>query len=408
MTILRTFAPLLFPINWNSEHVANSIERVATLRELFQDVLPHLHFKPLDWPIGYGSLDHDALPEFFQPTGLLAIPIDVVEVEYEARQLDLYLFDDALALAVIDFSILTTAEALDDQKISSLVASTLMTVVSPIAKSMVQALNKDRGNLLAPSNYIHFADYQATQLTHAEPLWVARMALLDADTTSPENTRSWRSWGDLPESPSSFQVGSGNSICLGTSPTHVNALRSMLLCQFYLALLWQLKGIFSQRISSFNLRIHHGERLRQSLKVAASIEQQIDHLDHINLQFAQAIYGTQGQRRIFLDLISDAWHLNEQAQTVNELAQLLTRRIQRLANERSAFQNRMIQRLLGIIGTLSVVELFLTITSFSREYPKDDAPGLLDLIALVPLDHMLNMSLLLVAVIIFFVMRYQR
>jgi len=60
MTILRTFAPLLFPINWNSEHVANSIERVATLKELCQDVLPHLHFKPLEWRFGYGSLNHDA------------------------------------------------------------------------------------------------------------------------------------------------------------------------------------------------------------------------------------------------------------------------------------------------------------------------------------------------------------
>lgn len=412
MSLIRTFAPILFPVNWTSEQLVDAHARTQLFIEFMAKEAPDVSAVAVDWPLGYGSLAHDALPVFFQPTAQLSIPITPgsesdTATSLQADSVLLYCYDDALAVAVIDLRFQPIDQLPDDHEISRLVSRLLERYVAPIASTVFDALSADQGALLAPQSYYNFSTYDRAGLTACKPLWVARMVLLDG-RESPADTQRWRAWVGEQGRGDKLLLGSGNSLCIGDINEHQDALRAMLLCQFYAALMWQLESIFMQRLGQFNVHINRSNRMRQSLRLADKIEQQIDHLEYVSLQFSTAMYGTQGQRRAFVRNMVSAWQLERQQGTVAQIAELLRRRIGRLSAERNAYQNRMIQQILGIIGGLSVVDLFLALTAFSRDYPDDEVPGLLDVVAQTPSDYMLSASLLVVSVIAVVVVRYQR
>jgi hypothetical protein len=125
---MHTYSPVLIPLNWKSELVKDNSERVNVLKPIFAD-LPYADFIEVDWPIGYGTLEHDHLPVFFQPTGVVKL-LEMCE-EYDVLSASLYLYDNCLAVLHVE---LNDFPSLKDSEVTTRINNLSKNYLAPLFK----------------------------------------------------------------------------------------------------------------------------------------------------------------------------------------------------------------------------------------------------------------------------------
>jgi len=79
---LETYSPVIVPINWQSELIIDNHQRLSFLIKHFSHI-ESLTINSSTWPMGYGSLEHDNLPMFYQPAAIFNIAGFITEYDVE-------------------------------------------------------------------------------------------------------------------------------------------------------------------------------------------------------------------------------------------------------------------------------------------------------------------------------------
>ncbi len=130
MLKVRTLSPVRSPISADSERrAADTLKQMAEagsnaggLVNLLAETDTLTSFE-WPWANGYGTLEHDNLPAFFQPFACYSVAMDDVSLPFEISELlgnnggaieccRLYLYDDTVALLQLDVTFETSESAL--------------------------------------------------------------------------------------------------------------------------------------------------------------------------------------------------------------------------------------------------------------------------------------------------------
>lgn len=124
-----------------------------------------------------------------------------------------------------------------------------------------------------------------------------------------------------------------------------------------------------------------------------------DHIDFISIQYSAAQAGMQGKRRLLLAQFDNAWQVKEQEHRLQQLAQLVQKRLDRLVDESRRAQTRSIQTLLAFLGALSLLALVVDLASLSNDIEHSDTLGILDVFALISAENVLSITVLVVVML---------
>lgn len=392
MLNFEIYAPINIPINWQSELVTDNEQRYALLEKHLSSV-QGVQVNKLDWPMGYGSLEHDNLPVFYQPCAILKIP--AFEAEKDIRHLELYVYDNCLAVLHLGLAVDSDITNVDDLVISKRVEDLSQKYLAPIL-TLIYQLTPD-APLISPSNY-KFLGNDREKLINAKPLWVARM-LTQGKLLSAEHYLGWLK--NIDAKSELLQLGSGNSL-LTNKQYFSDVNRIMVMSQFHAALMDRVEGLLKSNLKKFNSKYYHN-KTRNLLDSSFSDQQyRNDHIEYINIQVSAAAAGTQGRRRELLQQFNLAWGVNEQRERINQLIILTQARIDRLLQEKLRLQNRNIQTLLAFLGSLGLISLIIDLIGVENDVSHDKTTGLLDLIQLVSAEHLIGLTVMIVIFLTFY------
>ena len=161
---IHTYSPICIPLNWQSELLENSSERLQLLEAVFAED-DNIQVSFPDWPMGYGSLEHDNLPLLYQPSATLQIRN--LEQLDEINHAELYLYDNCLGVLWISLDSDYTYETIDDLAISEKITGLASTHLQPILETLYQI--PESRHLIEPRHYRFFED-EKTALCSASPL----------------------------------------------------------------------------------------------------------------------------------------------------------------------------------------------------------------------------------------------
>ncbi|WP_426358995.1 hypothetical protein ACPUVO_01765 [Pseudocolwellia sp. HL-MZ19] len=383
---LEIYAPINVPINWQSEQIAESEQRYLLLEKYFSKI-EGLEIEPNNWPMGYGSLDHDNLSELYQPAAIFKITD--LTAESDVSHVSLYVYDSCLAVLNLGLTVDADLSNIDDLAISQRVDELSMEYLAPILK-LIYAL-KTEAPMIQPSAY-RFFNSDKEDLTSAKPLWVARMLKKNQNLT-PEHYLNWLKNVDAESN--ILHLGSGNSLLL-QEEHYSDVNRIMVMSQFHAALMERIEDLLKDNLKKLNGHYYNKTPVK-SLSSNVTIQQyRNDHIEYINIQVSAAEAGVQGKRRELFQQFSKAWGFDEQRERVTKLTGLTQGRLDRLSQEKLRQQNKVIQTLLTFLGTLGLLSLVIDLISMGNTTPHADSTGVLDFIQLLSAEHILNITFMFV------------
>ncbi|MBZ0335007.1 hypothetical protein [Marinobacter sp. AL4B] len=439
---IATLSPVRSPISANSEHrAAKALQGGSGYGG--KRLLPASDaLTSFDWPWanGYGTLAHDSLPVFFQPFGCYDIDTAAAQErsenlarichewngEIEACQL--FLYDDTVALLRLDVMI-----QVDEAMLATLIESgrldrTLSDAASDVYGALIypcfqaycrefsgrfgKRKSGDEQQLRDPNKLAVFKDVAFKEITAPDShvLWTGRSIVAspeELDQPVGELLRQWASYaGSLDDlKQARHYVGSGNILVVGDQPQDCRDdwFRGLSICQLYNAILFIygaiLKSSYSQLTDLLNAkRTRNGELNR----LMANITVSLDHLEFSRLEFKEARAGVQAERARIVEDTCAAWQLDTLISSALERTDLIRSRIARLLEARKSRVDKTVELILAGIGGVALVELFLSLTTASRNLPKDDFPGILDVFLWLPPNGAIALSsALLVAIFIY-------
>ncbi len=377
MTNIHTYSPISLAINWRSEICTDNAIRLQELQEILNDC-SDISIAGIDWPLGYGDLNHDNLPLFFQPVAVISL-IEAC-LEPDIKQADLYIYDDCCAVAHIVF-----ADIANDSPNDVALSKRTEEIINVYAKSVCQTVFQatSRQAFIGVNDYVVMKSLDNIALQHGRVLWTARTHIGQADW----DIETWL--GEYHCSSDYLRIGSGNSWLINPSlGEHFH--RVMLFAQYHSAIYSQYESMLNTSLNAFN-------RFSQQIVMKDSDIQRhqtlVDHLDYININYSSACYGTQSTRREMLQHFQNSWQIDEQQQRIVKLAELVQQRLQRLKQDSLRQQNKITQGLLGFLGALGVIGLLFDLKSFSHSI--DDNSPIMALLADISPDVLLGGAMLI-------------
>ncbi len=386
MLDFEIYAPINIPINWQSELITDNEQRYALLQRHLS-AINGVNTKPHDWPMGYGSLEHDNFPVLYQPCAILEIP--AFEAEQDVSHAKLYVYDNCLAVLSLRLTVSEDIANVDDLVISKRVEEISYQYLAPILK-LIYLLKPD-APLINPRDY-KFFNSDNEELTNSKPLWVARM-LTQGKQCSAEHYLDWLK--NIDTQTEFLKLGSGNSL-LTNEQYFSDVHRIMVMSQFHAALMDRIEGLLKDHLKKFNGNYYNTKKISSLDSSFTSQQYRNDHIEYINIQFSAAATGVQGRRRELLQQFNVAWGFDEQRERVNQLTNLAQARIDRLLQGKLRQQNRSIQTLLAFLGSLGLISLVIDLIGVEKDVSHDDTTGLLDLIHLASAEHLLGLTVIIV------------
>ncbi|MCG7198754.1 hypothetical protein MD273_03340 [Marinobacter pelagius] len=403
-----------------------------------------LEFFQWPWANGYGTLEHDNLPAFFQPFACYSVRTQDVSLPPEVSQLlddnggaidrcCLYLYDDTVALLQLDVSFQADEAQLCellgghrlDGALSRLARVVYDKVVYPAFHEYAIGFGKNKragsidslGYLRDPKKLTVFRDvsFDSEEPPESYVLWTGRYVLTQPGTLeSPlgDHLRTWASYADSKEALLEERqfVGSGNILAIAEDVESQadNWLRGLSVCQLYNAILSIYGGILKSSYSELNDYASARRRSRDLHRLMSDITRTLDHLEFTRLEFNEAITGVQAERANVVRAAYTAWNLEELIHNSLERTNLIRSRIARLLEARKAELNRSVELILAGIGGVAVIDLFISLTTASRSLDQDDIPGVLDVFEWLQPDGSIALSstiLVLISVYIYLAKR---
>ncbi|APZ52579.1 hypothetical protein [Salipiger abyssi] len=366
-----------------SARLVTAIRKIAPVTEWFEVDFP-------DWPFGYGTVRHDALPVFFQPTVILRLKTgDGVEVTrgdqvFRALSAELHFYDDCIGVLFVEWATdrLDCPSSEFDDALTGATKRLFRRHIHHCLDTLQRELANDGGAmkvLRAPDEY---SVYTPVSELPDSPVWTARSVIV-ADDAAPGDPLVSKLGGLPPEAEdldgARAWVGSGNSLfsVAGSAMERFTEdwMRSMSLCQFYATLLSRYQTIL---LAEVRVLEHAGERdIRR--QILGTLERKLDHLDFVRLQHERALYGLQGVRRQLARYIHKSWESELQFENVRGWAALLRKQIDRYYRARQLAQTRILKSFVAVIGGLSLFDLALVMVNEARTQGPDDVVGLLDM-----------------------------
>ncbi|GGD78533.1 hypothetical protein [Lacimicrobium alkaliphilum] len=418
-THLISIAPFRTPINLRSERLTES--ELEQVRAELATMLPNQGFtvQAPDWPFGYGSLNHDAIPGFFQPIAFV-VPTDelfqsISQSDTNIRLLNfqVHLYDDTVAVLFAQWEVKAEPSTKLDRTLTALTNDLVCRVVDELMQPLAEQLSNKTPvswRWRSIEEFVVYRDVARQQLLNREALWVARIALVNSQSHDYEQ---WMTWADAQEDTVlqnkqfSLYVGSGNSLLIDcdSAQEQRNLIRAMSLCQFYSVILSLYLQQLNDDLSQLEIYVARRGISRAKNRLLRQVENKLDHLDYVRLQHGQALYGVQGSRRTMVNTIHEAWNTTGQFDNVMGWAGLLRERISRRFQERRIKQGRLVQALLAFIGGLAILDISLVMLSESEGLREDHLPGMLDLFYRLPADGVLYGAVAIVIAVVFLIYR---
>lgn len=387
--LFYTFSPICVPVNWQTELVNTANHKFDVLSKILE-LFPDIEIKPCEWPMGYGSLEHDNLPLFYQPAAVISLLS--MKQENDVCEAKLYCYDNCLAILSVNLKTSYNLDNIDDLAISQRVEHLARLYLQPILKHLYE--HTCSGQLISPKSYKFYADTEDT-LCSGEPLWVARM-LVKPPKLSTAHYKAWlQNVDDVSEI---FHLGSGNSL-LCEPDDLLNIQRTMVLSQFHAAVMLRTEELLKQTLTKFNGAYFQKSKVN-GLEESVELHQyRNDHIEFINIQYSVAQSGVQGKRRALLSQFDNAWQIEEQQKRLGRLAELVQKRLDRFVIHNNRLQTRSIQTLLTFLGALSLVGLVADLASLSVGIKHQKSFGVLDVFTLISAEHVLNLTIFIVVLL---------
>jgi hypothetical protein len=381
-----TYSPLIVPVSWQSERVADNAQRFALLCSCLEGVTG-ISVHPCEWPMGYGSLAHDLLPVFYQP--VCVMEITGLAAREDVEHCALYVYDDCLAVLHLRLRVAAEPAQLDDLAITRHVEALCEEEMRPVLRQVYRL--PARPPLVAPGDYRLFT-FDEADLTAGRPLWVARM-LTAADGHSEERYSGWLQ--NVEEETEYLLLGSGNSL-LRDRRYFSDVHRMMVFSQFRAALVNRIENLLEENLGLFNAS-YYDKRVEASLYASLRAHQfRNDHIEFLEIQYSSARTGVQGPRRRILRQIDSAWETDEQGERIGRLAGLVQTRLDRMLNNKLRRQNRAIQTLLGFLAALGLSSLMVDLVGIQGDIQHASTVGSLDVFSYVAAENVLNLTFLVV------------
>ena len=389
---MEIYAPVNVPINWQSEQITQNEQRYLLLNTVFSKI-EQLAIKPSEWPMGYGSMEHDNLSILYQPAAIFEI--HGFTTEQDVNHAQLYVYDSCLAILHIGMSVNTKITEVNDLAITNRVEALSKQYLAPILKQIYSL--KTQAPMVQPGAYKFFYNDEE-KLTNAEPLWVARM-LLKSDDSPYEFYLDWLK--SIDSESEVLLLGSGNSL-LKNSEYFSDVNRVMVMSQFHCALMSRIEDLLKDNLRISNEKYYH-TKSPNLLKSSVSDQQyRNDHIEFIDIQISAASSGVQGKRRELLQQFSAAWDFKSQHDRVTQLTKLTQRRLDRLSQDKLRQQNRGIQTLLAFLGSLGIISLVIDLISIDSSVPHGKTTGLFDIMQFVSAEHIINLMFIFVILLTFY------
>jgi len=390
--IFYTFSPICVPVNWQTELITSTHEKLRILTRLLDD-FPGVSVNACEWPMGYGSLEHDNLPLFYQVGA--EISLQAMMQEDDVVDARLYCYDNCLAVLAIVLETAVDLGDVDDLAISERIGTLSTRYLKPILSHLYK--QEGTGHFISPKSYKVYADTPSA-LCDARPLWVARM-LVQSPELPPSHYHHWLKSVD--DTSDILLLGSGNSLLC--DPAHLQDMRRvMVLSQFHAALVLRTESLLEKTLTQFNGAYFNKKknRTRMALQNSVDLHQyRNDHIEFICIQYSSAQAGIQGKRRLLLAQFDNAWQVKQQEHRLQQLAQLVQKRLDRLVEESRRAQTRSIQTLLAFLGALSLLALVVDLASLSNDMEHGDTLGILDIFALISAENVLSITVLVVVIL---------
>jgi hypothetical protein len=386
--IVYTFSPICLPVNWQTELVTDAEEKYRTLQDLLAK-FPGVDIQPCRWPMGYGSLAHDSLPVFYQAAAEISLPSMMQEDDVLGASL--FCYDNCLAVLVVELQTSVDLDNIDDLAISQRIETLATGYLQPLLCFLYE--QESRGRLIAPASYKVYADTKTT-LCEGRPLWVARM-LVQSPSLTADHYQAWLQ--NVDDASDLFLLGSGNSLLCDYAHL-ADIQRVMVLSQFHAALMLRTESLLDKTLTQFNGA--YFEQTHSQLHDSVDLHQyRNDHIEFISIQYSAAQAGTQGRRRQLLAQFDSAWQVPEQEQRLQQLAQLVQKRLDRLVDASRRAQTRSIQTILTFLGGLSLLALVVDLASLSNDMEHNETVGILDLFSLLSAENVLSVTVLIVVLL---------
>ena len=391
---LHTYAPLFLPISWKSEQIQKNEDREHAIRSLFSTI-DGVDVEAVEWPFGYGSLDHDNLPLFYQPAAKVRLPTSAIAPT--VIEATLYLYDNYLGVLHTKVAFDASNALPDDLAVSQLIESYSHDVLAPMFRG-VQA-NLGGHDLIEPQKLGFSKD--PTTLTSASPLWVARL-LCRAPETSKETYSEWLHSEAVDSE--TLVLGTGNYLV--NEPDKLQDIhRPMLLAQFHAALIAQIETLLEVSLTAFNSSYFTSEKQRRVKEELRRHQYRNDHIQFILIQFSSANEGTQGFRRDILRQLNEAWATDQQEKRILRLESLVQERLNRQRDELLREQSRWITALLVFMSVLTIFSLMVDLSALDGTIEHSRTTGILDVFRLFSAEHILSLTMLLVMTLTFYIYR---
>ena len=306
---VRTLSPIRSPISADSERRAAEAVLGESKSLEGRKIMPDSErLEAFEWPWrnGYGTLDHDNLPVFFQPLAcfdvsvdLSACPENLLEIfeDYsgEIEKCCLYLYDDTVALLQLDVIMAGRTETLGDlleskrldRALSECAKSLYKDIIYPEFRSYAnrfgkkgrrveRRLDSPLSDLKNPNELTVFKDVSFTkeEAPDSYVLWTGRYIAIPPETLDYELGDSLCSWASYSGTKAALLekrefVGSGNILALSDDPANdsENWFRGLSICQLYNAILSIYGGILKSSYSQLNEFSGTGLKKRKELHV---------------------------------------------------------------------------------------------------------------------------------------------
>ncbi|GHD49459.1 hypothetical protein SAMN05216429_11231 [Marinobacter persicus] len=446
MLKVRTLSPVRSPISADSERrAADALKQMA---EAGCDAGAPLNLLPetdtlrrFEWPWtnGYGTLEHDNLPAFFQPFACYSVAMDDTPLPADIGELladnggviehcHLYLYDDTVALLQLDVAFDTREPGLVellaghrlDGALSRLAKWVYKHTVYPTFHQYALGFDKrkrykDAGAvsyLRDPKKLTVFRDvsFDSPDAPDTYVLWTGRYVVTQPSALNGPLGDSLRLWASYTGSPEALLearqfVGSGNILAVADDVESQanNWLRGLSVCQLYNAVLSIYGGILKSSYSELNDIAGSRRRSKDLHRLMTDITKTLDHLEFTRLEFNEAIIGVQAERAKVVRATYAAWNLGELIEGSLERTGLIRSKISRLLEARKSQLDRSVELILAGIGGVAVIDLFISLTTASRGLERDDIPGVLDVFEWLQPDGSIALSTTILVLISFYI-----